>query len=126
MNLRLGLDLFIAFCAALTVACFARPGFRRHCWRALAATWRYLVTRRRCPDCHPDTEPPRRGFHGPRWQPEALAVAASLSDEEWEARRRARMAPGHPERPAGSETDAEWDAVVARLRPPQPRDGGGR
>jgi hypothetical protein len=124
VTLRLGLSIAAGICAMVAVGCFARPGFRRVCWRALAATWRYLVTRHRCPDCHP--EPPRRAFHGPRWQAEALAVAANLTDEEWEARRKARMAPGHPERPAGSETDAEWDAVVARLRPPQPRDGGQR
>ena len=126
MNLRLGLALFAAICALVAAGCFARPSFRRRCWHVLAATGRYLVTRRRCPDCRPHPDDGQPGLHGPRWQAEALAVAANLTDEEWEARRRARMAPGHPERPAGSETDAEWDALVAKLRTPNQRDGSGR
>jgi hypothetical protein len=39
----------------------------------------------------------QRAFHGPRWEQQALAVAANLSDEEWHARRELGMAIAHPE-----------------------------
>ena len=38
-----------------------------------------------------------RVFHGPRWEQQALAVAANLSDEEWNARRELGVPLDYPE-----------------------------